>query len=516
MSPKDIQSYDHVFEYRPFEHFKPAHKLLSSASTRVLVLLCARRIGKTWFGMSAIVTGALHRPGNYAVIYPLQQTGKKVAWPILRQLLQGIPGVDFRRGDLEIEVPCMGGGKSLIGIYGGADDDTGSGVRGMEFTGIFVDEIAQIGIDAFWGAIFPTINNVENPWIIASGTPRGADLLGELFDQAEEGTEEGWHAVHIPATKAPQVYTPEKIEMLRRTMPSQKFEREIMANKNVSDELAMIPLEHVIACQSRTVPEAVMKTLVRSNSIIMGVDVGLSRDESVICLRIGPLLYDYWRIKEPTAPELATKILSLIREHDVDMCFIDNGSAGAAVIDILISLGVSPIRINFGGKPDSTERYANKRAEMYDRAAEWCEKVNSVLPEDDQYVAKQLSASRYFMSTSNKLQIEPKEQVRKRLGRSPDFADAFALTFSVHQTGEYNPRLNLPPPHLIGVAASNRRGSEDALIEIGADGSRYTSPERTRRHKEKYKASIADEWTEAHQKAWDAEWEEYWEEDYGS
>ncbi|MGM0743220.1 MAG: hypothetical protein ACQEVT_16770 [Pseudomonadota bacterium] len=466
---------DVQFPYTPRKCFLPSHALLAQSSTKMLVLLCARRIGKTWFGLSAIATGALNRPGRYGVIYPLQQTGKRVAWPILRELLAGIPGAEYRRGDLEIEVPCANGSTSIISIHGASDDDGGGSVRGSEFVGIFVDEVAQVGADAFYGAILPTTNNVPCAWMIASGTPRGMDLLGDLYDAASAGTEPGWHAIHLPATGVPEVYSLEEIDRLRRIMPAEKFQREIMANHRVSDELAMIPLESVVACQSRTVPEAVKHTMRQIYPTILGVDVGLSRDESVIVLRMGPAVIKYWRLKEPTAPELATKIAGLISEFRVDACFIDNGSAGAAVIDILIQLGRNPIRVNFGGTPEDPEKYQNVRAEMYQRLADWCQRDDSVLPADDLYVARQLSASRYMISASNKLQIERKDAVRKRLGSSPDFADALALSF----------RSNVINPRLDNGALRLDPGDRQALIEYGVDGSRYTNPKQRAAFEEK-------------------------------
>jgi hypothetical protein len=42
----------------------------------------------------------------------------------------------------------------------------------------------------------------------------------------------------------------------------------------------------------------------------------------------------------------------------------------------------------------------------------------------------ELTAPTYFFN-GGKFQIEPKDAVKKRLGRSPDLADALALTFAL-------------------------------------------------------------------------------------
>jgi hypothetical protein len=57
----------------------------------------------------------------------------------------------------------------------------------------------------------------------------------------------------------------------------------------------------------------------------------------------------------------------------------------------------------------------------------------------------ELTSATYFFS-SGRFQIEPKDQIKKRLGNSPDLADALALTFSLPDApaGMNLPRMNRP------------------------------------------------------------------------
>ena len=48
---------------------------------------------------------------------------------------------------------------------------------------------------------------------------------------------------------------------------------------------------------------------------------------------------------------------------------------------------------------------------------------------DDKELIKELSEIRYNYSSERKIKIEPKEEMKKRLGKSPDKADALALAF---------------------------------------------------------------------------------------
>lgn len=126
--------------------------------------------------------------------------------------------------------------------------------------------------------------------------------------------------------------------------------------------------------------------------------------------------------------EIADRIIYGKNKWSSELEFIDGtGGYGAGVIDSMIQRGYSPIEINFSGKADDS-RYFNKRSEMWFRMAEWV-KRGGALPQDED-LAKELCAPTYFFSGSGKLQLEDKTQIKKRLGFSPDKADALALTFA--------------------------------------------------------------------------------------
>jgi hypothetical protein len=92
-------------------------------------------------------------------------------------------------------------------------------------------------------------------------------------------------------------------------------------------------------------------------------------------------------------------------------------------------LGRQPIGVTFSSRPNNP-RYHNKRAEMYFEAIRWI-KNGGALPGDgasDDLIAA-LSQTTYTFR-GDRLLLEPKEQLKARLGCSPDDADAFALTFA--------------------------------------------------------------------------------------
>ena len=130
--------------------------------------------------------------------------------------------------------------------------------------------------------------------------------------------------------------------------------------------------------------------------------------------------------------EVADRLTALIQEYYPTRVFLDLGNSGAGVYDILAARGYSEIvkGVNFGGKAIKSDRYFNKRAEMYGEACHWLSSNLPVqIPNDDDFL-NELFAVRLGNDEYGRLKLEKKEIIREELGRSPDKADAFVLTFA--------------------------------------------------------------------------------------
>ena len=86
--------------------------------------------------------------------------------------------------------------------------------------------------------------------------------------------------------------------------------------------------------------------------------------------------------------------------------------------------------IYFGEKAIKTDRYFNRRAEMWDKIARWLEETpQPQLVEDDELFNELISVDKKY-DNRGRLMLENKDEIKKKLGRSPDKADALALTFA--------------------------------------------------------------------------------------
>lgn len=173
---------------------------------------------------------------------------------------------------------------------------------------------------------------------------------------------------------------------------------------------------------------------------IIGVDVArFGDDESVIFFRkgrdgrsIAPI-----RLRGVDTMTLAGRVSEEYLRYRADAIFVDGGGVGGGVVDRLRQLRVPCFDIQFGAKADRSNiddqsRYANKRAEMWGYMREWLK--GGAIPNDPDLVA-QISTPMYSFNGQNEIQLERKEDIKKRMGTSgtwssPDLADALALTFA--------------------------------------------------------------------------------------
>lgn len=185
---------------------------------------------------------------------------------------------------------------------------------------------------------------------------------------------------------------------------------------------------------AQTVADAMKRTIpideVHYHPVIMGVDCAhMGDDKSAIVVRKGPKTLLYKTFMGIKAPQLVDIIASYIDEYRPDMTFIDMGNIGAAVVDYLVdALKYDNIDgIHFQGE-SSDPACLNKRAEMWKKMSEWI--LTADIPDIPLLSDEFTMPSYHFENRNSLMQLEKKTDTKKRLGHSPDGADAFALTFA--------------------------------------------------------------------------------------
>jgi hypothetical protein len=175
-------------------------------------------------------------------------------------------------------------------------------------------------------------------------------------------------------------------------------------------------------------------------AMIMGVDVARQgTDSSVSIRRQGKAAFKPRQMRIPDTMLVAQQVGIEWDEHKADACFVDaTGGYGVGVVDALRQVGRDPIEVYFSGKAVDP-RYFNKRSEMWFEMAKWV-KAGGSLP-DDKELAEELCAATYTFQ-GDKFRLCDKDDIKDQIGRSPDKADALALTFA-HPVIKRQPFHNL-------------------------------------------------------------------------
>ena len=164
--------------------------------------------------------------------------------------------------------------------------------------------------------------------------------------------------------------------------------------------------------------------------LIMGVDVArFGDDSSVIFFRQGrdarsipPVNF-----KGLDNMALANKIAYYIDMRRPDAVCIDAGN-GTGVIDRLRQMKYRVHEVWFGGKSER-EEYANARTCMWADIRDWL--PGGCLPDCDELISDLVAPEYRYRANSDKILLEPKDDMKKRGLRSTDWADAMACTFAV-------------------------------------------------------------------------------------
>jgi hypothetical protein len=170
----------------------------------------------------------------------------------------------------------------------------------------------------------------------------------------------------------------------------------------------------------------------------LGVDVGGGGDETVIRERRGRLAGREWSARTDRPELIAPMVLAAIMETGATAVKIDSIGIGFGVIGELRNMVGNDLHsarieaVNVAEKSSEPDKYLNLRAELWWEVGRGlCARRGwdlSTMENADAAVA-QLLEPRWDVDAQGRIRVEKKEEVIKRLGRSPDNADALLLAF---------------------------------------------------------------------------------------
>ena len=178
---------------------------------------------------------------------------------------------------------------------------------------------------------------------------------------------------------------------------------------------------------------------------VLSVDVArFGDDETVVSFRQGRKLHWQRKYSQLSETRVAEEVLKCINEVHPDTTFFDvTGGYGAGAYDILNDMGYRVVSVNFASTGGIDEEFQNLRISMWDDMRVWLEGAD--IPNDSALIRDMTTPDYFYNKTTGKKQLESKEDLKKRLGRSPDKADSLAISFAypvvkqIHQEASPEP-----------------------------------------------------------------------------
>lgn len=425
----------------------------SIASNRRTAVQSGHGIGKSLTASVAACWWIDTHPPDQTLVVTTAPSVKQVH-AILWEEIRKIHGQAGLPGEVQISDNWLIGGR-LVGFGRKPQDHDRDAFQGLhrKYLLVIIDEAAGIP-EWLWGSA-RDIATGEHCRMLAIGNPTDPSSYFRKVCRPDSG----WNVIKVSVFDSPN-FTGEKVaKTVSEDLTSHKYiedakrdlgEGSPMWKARVEgefpdvDEFSVIPLGWIYQAQQRWAEwdEAGRPTDDGWRRII-GADIArYGNDKTCFAERIGDGFLTP-RIMPRTDTMGTASLLGreLVRDRG-DIAVVDTNGVGAGVFDAIKKSGYLAMGVNVGNRTSLTDRsgqieFYNVRAAVYWKMREALDPANSptiMLPPDDD-LASDLSTPHWKTMPGGKVVIESKDEIRKRLNRSPDKGDAVCLAWWASGTG---------------------------------------------------------------------------------
>lgn len=298
------------------------------------------------------------------------------------------------------------------------------------------DEASRGRYDAFV-ALRSTLTATRGP-IRLIGNVKGKSNWFYLQCRAIErrqaaGEDMNAHFSRITAYDAVEagVLEADEIADAKDTLTEEEFS-ELYLAMAADDEDAFIPTRFIdLAIQRRR-----ENTVRPSGPLIIGGDPSQGKgDPAAFAFRRGPVIEEVEEHKSMDEFGFIAHVMRLVEARKPAAVFIDGTGFGTTIVKLLHEKGQIYRDIvkgfHMAEAPDAVDEYKNKRAECWGEMRKWLlDKGDPASLPDDDGLSIELGVIRKVPSSSGKLQLEGKAELKARGYDSPNKADACSLTFA--------------------------------------------------------------------------------------
>ena len=259
---------------------------------------------------------------------------------------------------------------------------------------------------------------------ILTGNPTRTS--GYFFD-SHNRMRSTWYTIRVSCEEAKMVDPNYAIRMAKRYGTDSNIYRvRVLGDFPLFDDDSVIPLDFAESAVDRDVKPTTKR-------VVWGVDVArFGDDESALAKRQGNIQLGKVRTwKGKDLMQTAGLIVDEYRESEnkPDLILVDSIGLGAGVVDRLKEQGLPVRGINVAESSATKEKFMRLRDELWWKSREWLQEKDCRL-EDDADLIGELTSPKYSFTSSGKVLVESKIEMKKRGVPSPNCADAWNLTFA--------------------------------------------------------------------------------------
>lgn len=407
----------------------------------------ANKVGKTTLAAGLGIWWYATRPRAAVIATSASYTNLRSAfWRELRRLWRRGGGDERFGGEMPVD-PMTGctapDGRLILGISVN-EEERAQGFSGDVF--IIADEASGIPDDV-WHALRRNLAGGGRALMIGNPNRPGVGAFYAAFTDSADL----WSTFAISAYDSPNVTgaepavpglaTREHIELMiaeygggdeevARLHPTYRIG--VLGQWPQQSSHAVIGLGAIAAARQRW-----HHTAQGSGRLVLGVDPArFGDDESCLQPLRGYHAHPALAFQQLDTVELAGRVLEVATDlhrpgDPIPLVVVDDGGLGGGVTDQLRrSPLVEVLAVNAGSRstelgPTGELRYERMRDQLWGQIADWIAD-GGALPDDPRRDAELLAVEKRF-TPSQRIKVDGKDDIRKRLGRSPDRADALGL-----------------------------------------------------------------------------------------
>lgn len=246
-----------------------------------------------------------------------------------------------------------------------------------------------------------------------------------LFHRTHHQLKPFWYTMHVSCLGCIRVSS-DFVAQIRETYGenSNAYRVRVLGEFALHEDDVLIAADLVDSAMDRDI------TVDPIEPLIYGVDVArFGNDRSVLIKRKGSVVLEIKRWHSADLMETTGRVAHEANLDHPSEINVDSIGLGSGVADRLRELGHNVRDVNVSEASALNPSAYRLRDELWVSVKDWLGTRACKLPKDDS-LREELCAPTYGFASNGKLKVEDKVLTKKRIGRSPDIADALCMTFA--------------------------------------------------------------------------------------